>query len=54
MEVGSERFRVRATVTTGEERQRLYNRQAEQLPNFAEYPKKTTRQIPVIVLTRID
>jgi deazaflavin-dependent oxidoreductase (nitroreductase family) len=54
VEVGSERFRVRATVATGEERQRLYNRQAEQIPAFAEYQKKTTRQIPVIVLTRID
>jgi hypothetical protein len=28
--------------------------QAAQLPNFAEYEKKTTRQILVIVLTRID
>jgi deazaflavin-dependent oxidoreductase (nitroreductase family) len=54
VEVGSERFRVKARVTTGEERQRLYNRQAEQMPNFAEYQKKTTRQLPVIVLTRID
>jgi deazaflavin-dependent oxidoreductase (nitroreductase family) len=54
VEVGSERFRVKATVASGEERQRLYNRQAEQLPAFAEYPKKTTRQIPVIVLTRMD
>jgi len=54
VEVGSERFRVRATVATGEERRRLYNRQAEQLPAFAEYEKKTKRQIPVIVLTRID
>jgi len=54
VELGSERFQVRATVTAGEERQRLFNRQAEQMPNFAEYQKKTTRQIPVIVLTRID
>jgi deazaflavin-dependent oxidoreductase (nitroreductase family) len=54
VEVGSERFRVRATVTTGEERQRLFNRQAEQMPAFAEYQQKTTRQLPVIVLTRID
>jgi deazaflavin-dependent oxidoreductase (nitroreductase family) len=54
VEVGGERFRVRARVTTGEERQRLYNRQTEQAPAFAEYQKKTTRQIPVIVLTRID
>jgi hypothetical protein len=54
VEVGSERFRVRATVTPGEERQRLFNRQAEQMPTFAEYQQKTTRQLPVIVLTRID
>jgi deazaflavin-dependent oxidoreductase (nitroreductase family) len=54
VEVGSERFRVRATVTTGEERQRLFSRQAEQMPAFAEYQQKTTRQIPVFVLTRID
>lgn len=54
VEVGSERFRVRATIVTGEERQRLYDRQAAEIPAFAEYQKKTTRQIPVIVLTRID
>ena len=53
VEVGSERFRVRATVTSGEERQRLFDRQAAQMPIFAEYQKKTTRQIPVLVLTRI-
>lgn len=54
VEVGSERFRVKATVTTGEERQRLYDQQAKQMPNFVEYAKKTTRQIPVIVLTRVE
>jgi len=41
-------------VTSGEERQRLFDRQAKQMPNFAEYQQKTTRQIPVIVLTRMD
>ena len=54
VELGSERFRVRAAVAAGEERQRLFNRQAEQMPIFAEYQQKTTRQIPVIVLKRID
>jgi deazaflavin-dependent oxidoreductase (nitroreductase family) len=54
VELGSERFRVRATATSGEERQRLFNRQAEQMPIFAEYQQKTTRQIPVLVLARID
>lgn len=53
VEVGSDRFRVRATVTSGEERQRLFDRQAEQMPVFTEYQQKTTRQIPVLVLTRI-
>ena len=54
VEVGSERFRVRAALTTGEERQRLFDRQAKQMPIFVEYQQKTTRQIPVLVLTRID
>lgn len=54
VEVGTECFRVRATVTSGEERERLFNRQAEQMPIFNEYRQKTTRQIPVVVLTRIN
>jgi len=54
VEVGTERFKAKASVTSGEERQKLYDRQAEQMPNFAEYAKKTTRQIPVIVLTRVE
>ncbi len=54
VEVGSERFRVKATVTSGEERQRLFDRQAAQMPMFVEYQHKTSRQIPVLVLTRLD
>jgi deazaflavin-dependent oxidoreductase (nitroreductase family) len=54
VELGSERLRVRATVTSGEERQRLFDRQVAQMPIFAEYQQKTTRQIPVVVLQRID
>ena len=54
VEVGSERFQAKAKVATGEERQKLYDRQAEQMPAFAEYQKKTKRQIPVIVLTRVE
>jgi len=54
VELGSDRFRVRAAVTAGEERQRLFNCQAAQMPIFAEYQQNTTRQIPVIVFTRID
>jgi deazaflavin-dependent oxidoreductase (nitroreductase family) len=53
VEVGSERFQAMAVVTTGEERQRLFNTQADKIPIFHDYQKKTTRQIPVVVFERI-
>lgn len=52
VELGRERFQVRASFPQGQERERLYNQQAALLPNFAEYQKNTTRQIPVVVLER--
>jgi deazaflavin-dependent oxidoreductase (nitroreductase family) len=52
VEVGTERFDVQATVTSGEERERLFRLQAERVPQFADYEHKTTRQIPVIALQR--
>ena len=54
VELGSESFQVQATETSGKERQRLFDQQAEQMPIFADYQKKTTRQIPVFVLTCKD
>lgn len=53
VEVGSERFRARATVAKGEERERLFSNQAKQMSVFNDYQKKTTRPIPVFVLERI-
>ena len=53
VELGAERFQARATVTSCAERQRLYDNQAKQMAVFVEYQKKTTRQIPVVVLERI-
>ena len=52
VELGTETFQSTASVVTGEERQRLYDVQAELMPNFKEYAEKTTREIPVVVLTR--
>ncbi len=52
VEIGSEQFQARVEVAAGDERQRLYDAQAAQMPNFAEYAAKTGRQIPVLVLTR--
>ena len=52
VELPSERFQAKAVVTAGAERDRLFNQQAAQMPNFAEYQRNTTRKIPVIVLER--
>jgi deazaflavin-dependent oxidoreductase (nitroreductase family) len=53
VEIGTEKFQARASVTSGEERERLFNAQAKMMPQFNEYKQKTTRQIPVFVLERI-
>jgi len=53
LEVGTETFPARATVTSGEERTRLYDAHAALMPGFAEYAQKTTREIPVVVLERL-
>ena len=50
IEVGTETLNVTATVINGEERDQLFNKQAEISPRFADYQAKTTRQIPVIAL----
>jgi deazaflavin-dependent oxidoreductase (nitroreductase family) len=50
VEVGGERIPVRAVEVTGDERDRLFNAQAERSPQFGDYQEKTDRLIPVIVL----
>lgn len=52
IEVDNEVVPVRATEATGAERDRLWNDHVAQLPEFGEYPKKTNRVIPMIVLER--
>jgi deazaflavin-dependent oxidoreductase (nitroreductase family) len=53
VEVGTEKFPVRATVAEEPERTRLYNQMVEVMPGFGDYQRKTTRVIPVIVLTPV-
>lgn len=50
VEVGAETFEVRARVADGEERERIWTEQKRRYPGFAEYERKTTRQIPVVIL----
>ncbi|MGH2506762.1 MAG: nitroreductase/quinone reductase family protein [Ktedonobacteraceae bacterium] len=53
VEIGEERFQVQATVAAEPERTRLYAKAAEQMSNFAEYERQTSRKIPVVALTRV-
>ena len=54
VEVGTEKFKVHAVAAEEPERTRLYNKMVEMMPGFADYQHKTTRVIPVIVLTRVE
>jgi len=50
IEVGDQTVNVVARVADGETRERLWSRQKELYPGFADYEAKTTRQIPVVIL----
>jgi deazaflavin-dependent oxidoreductase (nitroreductase family) len=54
VEVGTETFEARARITAGDERARLFARQAERRPQLAEYQARTSREIPAVVLTPVD
>ena len=54
IELGAEEFRARASTAEEPERARLFEQQAAQMPFFAEYQRQVARQIPVVVLERLD
>ena len=51
---GREERRVRATLARGEERDRLWLRVKRENPRYTEYEKRTTREIPVVILRRVE
>ncbi|MGD9705724.1 MAG: nitroreductase family deazaflavin-dependent oxidoreductase [Acidimicrobiia bacterium] len=53
VELGTETIDVVAHVAESDERERLWSRQKELMPGFADYEQNTTRQIPVVVLERV-
>ena len=53
VEVGTEKFQARASVAEEPERTRLYDKMVEVMPGFGDYRLKTTRVIPVVVLTPV-
>jgi hypothetical protein len=51
VQIGNKAFNVKAVITDGEERARLYERFKAASSNFVKYEKGTSRVIPVIRLT---
>lgn len=54
VEIGTDAFPVRARVAVDEEREKIWERQKQDWPGFAEYEEKTKgiREIPVVVLEK--
>ena len=52
LRVETERFTARAETLSAEDKARVWDSLVELFPNYAEYQKKTTRDIPVVRLTR--
>jgi deazaflavin-dependent oxidoreductase (nitroreductase family) len=50
VEIGTVTRSMTARVSTAEEREHIWARQKRDYPGFAEYEKKTSRQIPVVIL----
>jgi deazaflavin-dependent oxidoreductase (nitroreductase family) len=52
IEVGTDKFEATAKPASPAERQGLWAMVKERNPSFKEYEKKTSRTIPVVILTR--
>ncbi|MBV8899159.1 MAG: nitroreductase family deazaflavin-dependent oxidoreductase [Verrucomicrobia bacterium] len=53
VQVGTKKLKVKARTTTGAERTRLWAKAVKFWPPYADYQKKTEREIPVVVLDTI-
>jgi deazaflavin-dependent oxidoreductase (nitroreductase family) len=52
LEIGSRRTEVVARTADGQERERLWERAVEIYPAYAEYQRRTERELPIVVLGR--
>ncbi|MEU7011900.1 nitroreductase family deazaflavin-dependent oxidoreductase [Streptomyces sp. NPDC046332] len=51
---GQELWDMKARLVTGEERQAWWERAVDAFPDYADYQRKTDREIPVFVVERIE
>jgi deazaflavin-dependent oxidoreductase (nitroreductase family) len=52
VEVGTDTFDVVARVADPDEREPIWTEQKSRYPGFADYERRTSRQIPVVILQR--
>jgi deazaflavin-dependent oxidoreductase (nitroreductase family) len=51
VQIGAETLRMRATTATEQEKTELWPRLVAMYPSYASYQARTSRQIPVVILT---
>jgi deazaflavin-dependent oxidoreductase (nitroreductase family) len=54
VQVGPDRFSAKARTATGHEREELWGRMTHEWPAYDSYQTKTDREIPIVVLDRLD
>ena len=54
VEAGAREFKATASVASGADRDRLWDRHVQALPHFASYPEQSGRVIPMVRLTPVD
>ena len=54
VQVEGDRFRARARVATPEEKPEMWRTMTSEWPAYDEYQQNTEREIPVVVLERIE
>jgi deazaflavin-dependent oxidoreductase (nitroreductase family) len=52
VQIGPEIFRAAASIVTGDERTRLWNVVTDHISSYESFERRTSREIPVVVLTR--
>ncbi len=54
VQVGSRKFKATARTVTGADRERLWQKAVKFWPPYADYAKKTAREIPVVLLDPVN
>jgi deazaflavin-dependent oxidoreductase (nitroreductase family) len=53
VQLGSDRYKARAVIMPGSERDEIWQHIVSAMPGFGDYQKKTSRVIPVVRLDRV-